>query len=70
MQFLLNYDEVYGWVCIKYGSEFIKVTQRDVYTGYIYVMINDCDYDLDLVDNLGHFISGETLLKFLLNLLY
>jgi hypothetical protein len=46
------------------------MTQRDVYTGYIYVMINDCDYDLDLVDNLGHFISGETLLKFLLNLLY
>ena len=72
MQFLLNCDEVYGWVCIKYGSEFIKVTQKDVYTGYIYVMINDCDYDydLDLVDNLGHFISGETLLKFLLNLLY
>jgi hypothetical protein len=38
MQFLLNYDEVYGWVCIKYGSEFIKVTQRDVYTGYIYML--------------------------------
>jgi hypothetical protein len=46
MQFLLNCDEMYGWVCIKYDSEFRKVTQRDVYIGYIYVMINDCDYDL------------------------